>query len=422
MDKMLDSPWFLRFTALFLAILLFYNVQVEQGKSSIGSANEDVAKIENVPVEVYYDNENLIVTGVPETVNVTIEGPANIVQTTRLLKDFTLFVDLRSLLMGEHEVRIQDENLSEKLRVRIDPSTINVNIEEKITETFRVEPEFNDRLLAEGYYVADMDVKPSTVEVTGAKSVIESISYVKATVSAESGVKASFEQDAKVRVLDRDLNKLDVEMASENVKVKVVIEENKKEIPIVLSQKGAPPTGVKINSITPETDKITLSGPRRILNEIESFPVEIDVSKINKSGTIDVKLQKPNDVFKLSAATLKVKVDVDVEDGAEDEAEVEEAVPEITTIQIEGIPITVTGLDAKFKSAIISPESGSIDLTVKANSDIIGSLKTSDFTASIDASAIEEEGEGTYPLLVKGPSQVEWTLSKEEATITIELA
>ena len=89
----------------------------------------------------------------------------------------------------------------------MDATTARI-VEEKITETFKVEPEFNKRLLADDFHVASMDVDPSTIEVTGAKSVIESISFVKATVSGENGVKKSFEQQAKVRVLDRDLNKL----------------------------------------------------------------------------------------------------------------------------------------------------------------------------------------------------------------------
>lgn len=420
MDKMLDSPWFLRFTALFLAILLFYNVQVELGKSTISSGRDEVEIIRNVPVEVYYDNENLIVTGVPETVDITVEGPVNIVQTTKLLKDFTLYVDLRSFLMGEHEVRIQHENISEKLRVRIDPAKINVHVEEKITETFRVEPEFNERSLAEGYHITSMDVEPSTVEITAAKSIIEAIGFVKATISTDSGVNESFEQNAKIRVLDRDLNKLDVDMASDSVKVKVAIEENKKEVPIVLEEKGTPPAGVTISSIKPEIDKITLFGPRRILSDIENFPVEVDVSKIDKSGTIEVKLKKPNDLFKLSTTKLKLNVEVSTEENSEEPEG--ETSPEIATIQIEDVPITVTGLDAKFKSSFIDPENGSVALTVKATSDIIGNLKTADFSASIDVSEVDEEGEIVSPLLVKGPTQTEWILSKEEATIKIELA
>ena len=108
MDKFMDSPWFLRFTALFLAIILFFSVQAEEKKGS-KAVGDTMDIIRDLPVQVYYDNENLVVTGVPETVNMTIEGPANIVQTTKLLKDFTLRVDLSSLPMGKHTVR--DSNM-----------------------------------------------------------------------------------------------------------------------------------------------------------------------------------------------------------------------------------------------------------------------------------------------------------------------
>ena len=89
--------------------------------------------------------------------------------------------------MGKHTVEIQPENISEKLQVRIDPATIDVVIEEKITQTFRVDPEINERLLAEDFNVVKIDVVPSTIEVTGAKSVIESISFVKASVTGDKG-------------------------------------------------------------------------------------------------------------------------------------------------------------------------------------------------------------------------------------------
>lgn len=436
MDRLLDNPWFLRFTALFLAILLFYTVKVDEGKLKSNSSTDDMEVIQNVPVEVYYDNENLIVTGVPKTVNVAIEGPSNIVQTTKLVKDFSLIVDLTSLPMGKHQVKIQSENISDKLQVRIDPASIDVVIEEKITETFRIEPEFNERLLADGYNVVNMEVDPSTIEVTGAKSVIESISFVKATVSAEDGVKESFEQNARVRVLDRDLNKLDVDIVPENVKVKVEIKENTKEVPILLNEKGTPPIGVTINSIEAETETVTLLGPKRILNEIESITVDVDLSKITKSGTIDIKLDKPKEVFNISPTTIKVKVDATVDDTVESTAESpEEDDDEIVedentkaevantteTMVIEDIQIAITGLNQKFKGTFMKPESGVVTLTVKATPDVINSLKKSDFTVSVDASNASEEGEEAYPITVKGPANVEWVLSTEEAILQIEL-
>ncbi|MDS9472050.1 YbbR-like domain-containing protein [Sporosarcina pasteurii] len=429
MDRLLDSPWFLRFTALFLAILLFYTVKADEGKFENNSSSEDMEVIRDVPVEVYYDNENLIVTGVPETVNVAIEGPVNIVQTTKMLKDFTLYVDLTSLPMGEHQVRIQHENISEKVHVRIDPASIDINIEERITETFRIEPEFNERLLAEGFNLVSMEAQPSTIEVTGAKSVVESISFVKVTVAIDAGVQESFEQEARVRVLDRDLNKLDVDITPENVTIKVDVQENTKEVPIVINETGTPPNGVTINSITPEAASIVLSGPKRILNEIEAFPIDIDVSKIEKSGTVEVKLKKPNDLFSLSRTTVNVKIDATIEGAVEEEEEeevaeetVEEVETTVETTDVEDVQVVITGLDEKFKGTFVEPVNGLVTITVKAAPDVISKLKKSDFAVSINASTASEEGEEVFPIHVKGPPDVEWTLSMEEATLKIELA
>lgn len=442
MDKLFDSSWFLRFTALFLALLLFFTVQAEENKAKRNAGGEDLDVVRNVPVNVFYDNENLVVTGVPETVDVTIEGPINIVQSTTLLKDFSVYVDLSSLPMGEHQIRIQHENLSEKLDVRIDPAVIDVVIEEKITKTFKIEPEFNKQLLAEDFFITSMEVDPSTIEVTGAKSVVESISFVKATVSSDPGVKESFEQEARVRVLDRDLNKLDLSIEPERVKVKVNVQENSKEVPIVLKAKGTPAADVKINELTPSESKITLSGPNRVLDAITVFEVDVDVSKVTKSGVVNLELKKPNDVSKISLSHLDVSIDATVDKSKEpeeteenekdskdddlvkadpDEPEIEEPVSK-ETFQLKDLQVEVAGLDQQFKSTIISPTEGMVTLTLTGEESIIGKLEKSDFEVSVDASNISAEGEQTYPIIVKGPRDVDWTLSEKELTLKIEFA
>lgn len=202
------------------------------------TSNEQTDVIRDVPVDVYYDNENLIVTGLPETVDVTIEGPMALVLKAKGAKDFSIFADLSNLLLGEHDVKLQYENISEKLKVTLDPATVHVNIEEKVTQEFRVDPEMNKRLIEEGFILKEMTANPPTVYVTGAKSAIESISYVKATVTGEQGLKESFSQEAAVKVLDRDLNKLDVTIEPEIVKVQVDIAEYSREIPVVLKETG----------------------------------------------------------------------------------------------------------------------------------------------------------------------------------------
>lgn len=440
MDKLLDRPWFLRFTALFLAIILFFSIQATESDLKSKTVGDQVEFIHDIPVEVYYDDENLVVTGVPETVSVTVEGPINLVQTTKLLKDFTVFVDLRTLTMGQHHVRIESENISEKLKVRIDPSLIDVTIEEKITETFRVEPEMNRRLLAENFDVVNMIVEPSTIEVTGAKSIVESISFVKATIASDEGVNKSFEHEANIRVLDKDLNKLNVSIEPENVMVKVEVVENNKEVPIVLKAKGTPPDNVIIDGLESEQKVMRLFGPRKVLDEIEEFVVEVDVSKTTSSGTIEVDVKKPKGVSEIADKKIKVNVKATSGNASEEELEdvanisdtvdtpdvVEPEEPEeevaSSTRKFEEVKVVVNGLDNQYKSSFLKPEHGQLTLTVTGAPNIIENIKKSQFDVYVDASNVDSEGQQVYPIVVKGPENVSWVVSAAEVTMNIELA
>ena len=79
MDKMMDSPWVLRLTSLALAILLFFSVRSEINSNERLTVNMQEDVIRDVPVEVYYDTDNLIVTGIPAVVDVRIKGPSHVV-------------------------------------------------------------------------------------------------------------------------------------------------------------------------------------------------------------------------------------------------------------------------------------------------------------------------------------------------------
>lgn len=423
MDNLMDRPWFLRITALALAIILFFSVQAEEDKKTGSTIGDSQDVLRDVPVEVFYDNENLVVTGVPKTVNMSIDGPANLVQTTKLLKDFTLKVDLRSLELGRHTVKIQAENLSEKLDVRLDPATVDVVIEEKISKSFPVEPEFNERLLAEGFNAVRKEVEPSMIQVTGAKSVIESISFVKVSATGEQGIDKSFEQKARVRVLDRDLNKLNVIIEPEDVTVKVEVKENSKEVPIVLREKGVPGENIVIDSVFSEMKTVTLYGPQKTLESIGEIRVDVDVSKVKESGTVELNVPKPKGVSKLSEDKVKVNIRVTTMNGEDPPPDVSmEPSEEDVTKEFKNIPVAVKGLDEKFSSSFLKPTEGVVDVTVTAKEEVINSLDVSDFDISVDASGTNEEGEHSYPLSVVAPDDIAWKISEDEVTLEIKLA
>lgn len=320
MDKLFDSYWVLRVTALVLAFLLFFYVKALTDDAESTSSNAQMDIITDVPLEVYYDTDNLIVSGLPETVDVKISGPTPIVIETKLKKDFKVFVDLNSLLIGEHRVTIQQENFSEKLEVSIDPKTVDVVIEEKVTKELRVDPDMSNGQIADGFELIGMTPEPNTVFVTGAKSVIENISYVKATVTGEDGINSSFKQEANVKVLDNNLNKLDVTIEPETVIVNVDIKEYSREIPLSIRQTGRPGQGITVNNISSDTDSIVVYGPKSIIDSLTELVVEFDISEIEESGVYEVNLEIPNGATKLSSKTIEIEADITREETAETSA------------------------------------------------------------------------------------------------------
>ncbi|KGR77921.1 CdaR family protein [Ureibacillus manganicus] len=310
MDKLFDSPWVLRITALVLAILMFFYVKSLLGEGINPTAPNHVDVLTDVPLEAYYDSDNLIVSGLPDTVDVTIEGPIQIVLNTKLKKDFKVFVDLNALLIGEHRVKIQTEAFSDKLSVKIDPETIPISIEEKVTAELPIEPEMNYNLINEAFVLQSMVAEPSTVFVTGAKSVISSINYVKATVTGNPGIDSSFEQDADVKVLDSKLNKLDVAIEPSKVKVKVELAEYSRNIPIRIQQVGTPIEGVSINRLSTPNPLVQVFGPKSIIDGLNELVVEFDVTEIESSGQYEVDVTVPNGATKLSTSSIIVQAAV----------------------------------------------------------------------------------------------------------------
>lgn len=309
MDKMIDSPWVLRITSLALAILLFFSVRSEINSSERLAVNEQEDVIRDVPVEVYYDTDNLIVTGIPSVVDVRIKGPTQDVLKVKASRDFKVFIDLNRLLIGEHKVKLQYENISRKLDVELDPATVDIKIEERVTKEFKVEAEMNRQTIAEGFVLKGLNVTPPNVFITGAKSAIDSISYVKATVAGDNS-KEHFTQNADVRVLDKELNKLDVEVNPKTVKVDIDISEYSRDVPITLTQKGKPKSGLQIDDMKAEQRFITVYGTKSIVDAITTIEVPVDVAKFTESKTYNVPITKPEGISKLGADAIKVKVQI----------------------------------------------------------------------------------------------------------------
>ncbi|MFJ5763593.1 YbbR-like domain-containing protein [Neobacillus sp. NPDC093182] len=403
MDKLMDNPWFIKILALLMAVLLYSAVPNSGGKTTEINVPGEITTetLADIPVKAYYDTENLVVSGIPDTVEVTIEGPMPHVQSAKALKNFEIFVDLTNAKIGNQKVKFEVSGLSEKLKATIKPSTLTVAIQEKVTTEFTVEAEFNSDLIKDGYSAGQPAVNPKKVKITGAKDVIDRITYVKAALEGKDLLDSTVTKEAQVQVLDKDLNKLNVVVEPATVEVTIPIKSNDKTVPITIIEKGTPPDGVTIESIDLDVKEAVISGAEDVLKDTDNVRVEVDVSKISENTTITLPVIISNGITKVSPETVEVTVVVKKE--------------EETTVS--GIPINIRGLSEQYEAVINDPSNQLVSLLVFGPGAATG-LGPNNFNIFVDLTGFTE-GDHNVPIQVDGPPDVNWKPDKSSAKITI---
>ncbi|MFC7787146.1 YbbR-like domain-containing protein [Rossellomorea sp. GCM10028870] len=407
MDKFMESRWFMRIVGLMLAFILYLSVNFDEiqktANNNTGNSQNAIETIQDVPLEVFYDRENLEVSGLPDTVNVTVEGSRAIVQQAKQVKDFRVYVDLNDIGIGEHQVDIQIDNISEKLDVKLDPDFVNISVQEKVTEEFTVEPQFNESILSNGYEAEGLAVDPKTVKVTGSRDEVERIAYVIATLDLDEEISENVTREARVQVLDREYNKLDVQIAPEVVEVTVSVANPSKSVPVTIKQKGSLPEGTTLESISVEPKEATIFGRQEVLDTVEELLAEIDLSKITKDSTIAVPLALQDGLNKVAPEEVKVKVDVNTTEEK----------------SLTGLKISPQGLAEEYEYTIMSPEEGLVDVALKGENAQVSKVTKDDFSLALDLSGLEP-GEHEVEIEAEGPEDIEWTLSQQTVKVEIK--
>ncbi|MFJ7728601.1 YbbR-like domain-containing protein [Neobacillus sp. NPDC097160] len=404
MDKLMDNPWFLKILALLLAVLLYSSIPHTGKKlSDVNVPGEQTTEtIKAMPVKVYYDTENLVVSGIPNTVDITIKGPMTHVQSAKALKNFEVFVDLTDAKIGKQKVKLKVKDLSDKLKATLKPDSVEVTIQEKITKEFKVEAEINSSQIEEGYAAGQPVVEPNKVKITGAKDIIDRISYVKATLEEKGKLKETITKEARIQVLDKELNKLDVVVEPGTVKVTIPIKSNTKTVPINVVKKGTAPDGVTIESIELDQKEATVTGNEDVLKNTESVRVEVDISKISENTTLTLPVIISNGITKVTPQTVKATVVVKKQEEK----------------TVSGIPVKIRGLADTYKAEMNDPTSHTVNLIVDGPSGSVTGLNPEDFTVFIDLSGLTE-GSHDVKIQVEGPKDVNWKPDKSTAKITI---
>lgn len=404
MDSWFNNKWFVRAVSLAFAVLLyvFVNVEGTTTDSRIPSETDRVEVLENVPVDILIDDEQYVVSGVPEVVTVSLEGPYSILMPTAKQRNFDVFVDLRDLEAGEHAVEIDYDRIPDELSVYIEPKTINIVIEERATKEFPVQVDFiNEDQLPDGYELGTVAVNPEVVTVTSSKTIIDQIAMVKVFVDVAGLTESINNREVPVNVYDNQGNGLNIRVVPENVVVSVEVDHPNKIVDVSVVTSGDLPNGFDLLEITPVIDAIEIFARRDILEDIDEIStVEIDLADIDASQTIPVDLVLPDGVV-----TKDESIDV--------------AIKLEQTREFSRVPIIVENESDGMSITFETPDRQEVNLIVVGEESKVKKLSAEDFKVSIDVADLEV-GEHRLPIKVEGPEDIDIQLDLEEVIVIIE--
>lgn len=240
------------------------------------------------------DNGMAVLDASDDSLRVTVSGKRNAI--SRLSKaDIVATVDLTNAAEGANKLPI-DLKIPEN--IEIDNQSLNeitVNVEERITETKEVKVTYT------GDYQEDMEpttikTDPEAVDVSGAKSIVNKVSYVKAEIAADE-MPDELSSSASMLIAANSSGKAveNVSLSSTQCKVTSImygLKSVKLHVPVTDNSNDGYKRTVSCQS------KIKIKGPAADLAKIKKIEAEaVDITNVRINTKITVVPILPEGIY-----------------------------------------------------------------------------------------------------------------------------
>lgn len=407
MDKLFSSHWFVKFVSVAIAVMLYMMVNtnsVGNQPSMLMNQEESTFMLQDVEVEVIYNDEEYAVVDMEETVNVKLTGSQTSIMLFQLSRpSYEVYVDLEDRGEGVHNVPIEYRDFPTDLQVSITPSYMSVELQALEDVTYPVEVELQNRkAAAEGYTFGTPKVEPSEVVVTAPRAVHQQMESVKAFVDV-SGADERIETEVEVFAYDIHGTLLEFPIEPETVQVTVPVTEPFKKVPINLSREGILPNNLSITSLNLNPTEVTIYGKLDVIEEIHSVEAVIDVSEIDRDSVVEINVNPPEGVSSLYPETVEVEIEVG----------------ERERLTLENVPIAIENVPERYSVEWLKPENGRMDITIHGAKNILESLDMDDISLFVDWNDRESDGNKVrLPVFSRSPAEIRIEPDMEHIQLT----
>ncbi len=384
-EKLLNRPIVLLYVSLLCAIGVFLLTD----NKVINLVDNEAEIISGQKVNVTYNEENYVVEGVPETVDITLIGSKSNLYLAKQIGDHEVVLDLTKYTPGTYKVKLKYNHSMNNVSYKLDPSTITVKISQKESEVFNLSYDLmNEDKLDKTLTIGGVTLDKSEVIVKGSRETLDTIANVKALIDLEAAgltSKGEYKVDSiKLVAFDNNGDKVNnVEIIPENISASIKVDSYSVDLPVKIITTGNVTTGYALKNITSSVSTVTVYGEKAILDGLTKIEASIDVTNLSDDKTFNgVTLIKPAGVRSLSETTTSVTVTLDSESSKE----------------LTGVKVESRNLGNGLVVNALTEGDGTITVIAKGVESALQELESSDITAYIDLSGYQE---GTYEVDIK---------------------
>lgn len=370
----------LLFISLIMAVAIF--IVIDQKKLAFSESSAEVLPTQQV--KVLYDEDNYVVEGVPEGVDITLIGNKADLYIAKQSPANEVTIDLWGLKPGTHKVDIKYEQFSGNIKYSVNPSVATVIIYEKVSASKTLSVDLlNQDALDEKYIIDEVSTDLDSVVIKGASYKVEQVANVKALVDVKSLPDFELGKEMTVssilKAYDEAGNVVDVEISPAKTDVNVLISSPSKEVPIQVIPTGSVIYNMGISSLIindNEKTTVTVYGPSDVLANIEYIPVTINVDGLSESTEFKMELQKPTGVKYMSMTNVTVDINLS---------------SDISNVDITDVGISHINKGSNY--GVTPVDTDSITVKVKGVSDVVKDITIEDINAYVDLAGL---GVGTH--------------------------
>ena len=383
LEKALSKKSSMIILSLVLAVIVF--VIIDRQNTTLLEKNAEV--LYDIPLSATYNDEEYVVEGLPETVDITLIGTKANLYLAKQLPTQDVNVDLSDLKPGVHKVNLKYKQSIISVEYKLDPSEVTVVVSSKKSETRSVESDIvNLNKLDSKLAINNTKLDTDEVIIKGTEDSLSKVSTIKALINVSNMVDpksgTNTLKDIPLIAYDENGAKVDVEMVPSKVTATIEIESPSKTVPLEIEPTGNVIFGKAIKNITSSVQKVTIYGSSKVLDNTNSIKVKIDVNNLKSNKDYTVTIKKPAGIREISEKVVTAKVELD---------------DEVTT-ELSGVKLGVVNLGSNYTAQATSENATEVTVILKGVESIIKNITSSDVEAYVD---LEGLGAGDHEVEIK---------------------